>query len=164
MCSAGPDHWRCRLRSGLTSRSVGDAAVDVGDDGFQQIAERRDLLVVTEQRFTPEIEASAYFVVAEALTNVAKHARARQAHVTASVDDDDLHVAVCDDGVGGAQPNGTGLVGLHDRIVALGGQLEIESPPGHGTRIIATLPVQPPNASSAHEEDGRFTSAGPTRD
>jgi signal transduction histidine kinase len=97
---------------------------------------------VPEERFPPEIEASAYFVVAEALTNVAKHSRARSANVTAWVEDSVLNVDVRDDGVGGARPEGSGLLGLHDRVVALGGQLRVESPPGSGTRIAATLPLQ----------------------
>jgi signal transduction histidine kinase len=97
---------------------------------------------VPRDRFPPEIEASAYFVVAEALTNVAKHAGAQSANVTARVDDSVLRVHVRDDGVGGARADGTGLLGLNDRVAALGGQLEIESPPGDGTRIAATLPLQ----------------------
>jgi len=87
------------------------------------------------------IEASAYFVVAEALTNVIKHARARQAQVTASVAAGVLSVEVRDDGVGGADPAGDGLVGLDDRVAALGGRLRIHSPPGEGTLIAATLPL-----------------------
>jgi signal transduction histidine kinase len=97
---------------------------------------------VPRVRFPPEIEASAYFVVAEALTNVAKHAGAQSADVTARVDDSTLRVHVRDDGVGGARADGTGLLGLTDRVAALGGQLEIESPPGDGTRIAATLPLR----------------------
>jgi signal transduction histidine kinase len=98
---------------------------------------------VPRDRFPPEIEASAYFVVAEALTNVAKHADARSANVTARVDDGVLSVHVRDDGVGGARADGSGLLGLNDRVAAMGGRLEIESPPGDGTRIAATLPLQP---------------------
>jgi signal transduction histidine kinase len=96
---------------------------------------------VPRDRFPPEIEASAYFIVAEALTNVAKHAGAQSANVTARVDDSVLRVHVRDDGVGGARADGTGLLGLNDRVAALGGRLEIESPPGVGTRIAATLPL-----------------------
>ena len=70
-------------------------------------------------RLGAEIEASAYFVVAEALTNVMKHANASHAQVTASVEDDVLHVHVRDDGIGGADPNGRGLVGMADRVTAL---------------------------------------------
>jgi signal transduction histidine kinase len=92
-------------------------------------------------RYPSAIEASAYFVVAEALTNVVKHARARQAQVTASVDAGVLGVEVRDDGIGGADPDGDGLVGLDDRVAALGGHLRIHSPPGEGTLIAATLPL-----------------------
>jgi signal transduction histidine kinase len=110
---------------------------------------------VTEQRFAPEIEASAYFVVAEALTNVAKHSHARAAEVTATVGDRHLRIAVSDDGVGGARTDGSGLVGLHDRIAALGGRLQVESPPGGGTRLTAVLPLQSPSGRSPDEEHGR---------
>ena len=96
---------------------------------------------VPRDRFPPEIEASAYFVVAEALTNVAKHADAQSVNLTARVEDGVLRVHVRDDGVGGARADGTGLLGLNDRVTALGGQLEIESPLGDGTRIAATLPL-----------------------
>ena len=97
---------------------------------------------VTEQRFAPEIEASAYFVVAEALTNVAKHSGAASADVRLWVDDSALHVDVRDDGAGGARLDGSGLVGLSDRVEALGGRLLVDSPPGQGTRVGATLPLQ----------------------
>jgi signal transduction histidine kinase len=97
---------------------------------------------VPQDRFPPEIEASAYFVVAEALTNVAKHSGARGADVTARVDDSMLHVDVRDDGAGGARPDGSGLLGVGDRVAALGGRLRIESPPGGGTRIAATLSLR----------------------
>jgi signal transduction histidine kinase len=99
---------------------------------------------VPRDRFPPEIEASAYFVVSEALTNVAKHADAQSANVTARVDDGELRVHVRDDGVGGARADGNGLLGLNDRVAAMGGRLDIESPPGDGTRIDATLPLQRP--------------------
>jgi signal transduction histidine kinase len=97
---------------------------------------------VVHERFPSGVEATAYFVVAEALTNVAKHANAESVHVAASVDDRVLHVEVFDDGVGGARPDGHGLLGLDDRVNALGGVLRIESPPDGGTRIAATLPLQ----------------------
>ena len=105
---------------------------------------RLDLAVqvdVPADRFAPGIEASAYFIVAEALTNVVKHAQATRAEVTASVADGTLRVEVRDDGIGGADPGGHGLVGIADRATALGGRLNIESPPGNGTLIAATLPL-----------------------
>jgi signal transduction histidine kinase/CHASE3 domain sensor protein len=96
---------------------------------------------VADERLPAEVEASAYFVVAEALTNVVKHAHARSAEVKVWVEDSVLHIDVRDDGVGGARPDGTGLLGLNDRLAALGGRLRVESPPGRGTWIAATLPL-----------------------
>ena len=93
------------------------------------------------ERFPREVEANAYFVVAEALTNVVKHAHASRAEVTARVDAGKLRVEVRDDGLGGADPEGHGLVGMDDRVTALGGRLEIDSPAGGGTLVAVTLPV-----------------------
>jgi signal transduction histidine kinase len=97
---------------------------------------------VPEDRFASQIEASAYFVVAEALTNVAKHADAQHANVAARLDNGSLRIDICDDGAGGARPDGSGLMGMRDRVVTLGGQLEVDSPPGRGTRIAVTLPLR----------------------
>ena len=83
---------------------------------------------VSVGRLPAAVEATAYFVVAEALTNVAKHARAERAEVTARVEDGTLVVQVRDDGVGGARPDGSGLIGLADRLAALDGRLRVESP------------------------------------
>ena len=96
---------------------------------------------VSDGRLPSAVEATAYFVVAEALTNVAKHARAEHAEVMARIEDDVLRVRVRDDGVGGARPEGSGLVGLADRLAALDGRLEIESPLGGGTVVAATIPL-----------------------
>ena len=90
-----------------------------------------------------EVEACAYFVTAEALTNVAKYAHASSATVELTLEDDRLRVQVRDDGVGGADPStGTGLRGLRDRVDALDGELEVESPPGVGTTVTAEVPVR----------------------
>jgi signal transduction histidine kinase len=89
----------------------------------------------------PLIEATAYFVVAEALTNVAKHASAGHADVVARIENRVPRVEVRDDGVGGASPVGTGLVGLADRLAVFDGRLEVDSPPGAGTRLAATIPL-----------------------
>jgi glucose-6-phosphate-specific signal transduction histidine kinase len=78
---------------------------------------------------------------AEALTNVAKHAHAGHAEVTARIQDGTLMVQVRDDGVGGAWPDGSGLVGLADRLAALDGRLRIDSPPDGGTLLAATIPL-----------------------
>jgi signal transduction histidine kinase len=92
-------------------------------------------------RLEATIEATAYFVVAEALTNVAKHAHAQRVAVTASVEDGTLRVNVRDDGVGGARPDGNGLVGLGDRLAVVDGHLSVESPAGGGTLVTAAIPV-----------------------
>jgi signal transduction histidine kinase len=89
----------------------------------------------------PAVETAAYFVVAEALTNVAKYARAHSATVTLARAAGELAVEVADDGVGGADTaSGSGLRGLADRVAALGGRLELESPNGSGTRVRARIP------------------------
>ena len=96
-------------------------------------------------RLAPELETTAYFVVAEALTNVVKHAQASRAWVSASHDDALLSIAVVDDGVGGALAGaGSGLTGLSDRVDAQGGRLSIASEPGQGTAITVTLPAGHP--------------------
>ena len=97
---------------------------------------------VTDERLPPALEATAYFIVAEALTNVVKHAGASRAHINAHLDDGALRVEVRDDGVGGAHLDGSsGLLGIHDRAAAMNGKLTVDSPPGRGTTIVATLPV-----------------------
>ena len=80
--------------------------------------------------------------MAEALTNVVKHAQAAQARVLARVDDGLLSIAVHDDGIGGANRDGPGLTGLGDRVSALGGTMRIDSPDGGGTVLTAELPVR----------------------
>ena len=97
---------------------------------------------VSVGRLPAGVEATAYFVVSEALTNVVKHARAARATVTVRVERGELRVEVRDDGVGGAHGgHSTGLEGLEDRVAALGGRLVLDSPPGQGTRVCALLPV-----------------------
>jgi PAS domain S-box-containing protein len=101
---------------------------------------------VTGERFLPAIEAAAYYVAAEALANVAKYAHATFAEVRVVEDKEEgqILVEVVDDGVGGADPGrGSGLEGLEDRIEALDGTFTVESPPGGGTRIRASIPAAP---------------------
>jgi signal transduction histidine kinase len=89
-----------------------------------------------------QTEVAAYYAVAEALTNTAKHARASVVDVTVDVADNMLRVLVCDDGSGGANPaTGSGLVGLRDRVEALGGQVWLTSPAGAGTTLRAAIPL-----------------------
>jgi PAS domain S-box-containing protein len=96
---------------------------------------------VSVARLPESVEAAGYFVVSEALTNVAKHARAKGATVRAHVEDGTLRVQVSDDGVGGARPDGSGLVGLADRLAALDGQLGVDSPADGGTVVTADIPL-----------------------
>ncbi|HEU5211758.1 MAG TPA: PAS domain S-box protein [Gaiellaceae bacterium] len=99
------------------------------------------LAVLPDTRLPEQVEAAAYYVVAEALANAQKHAGAKQVTVHARIDDDVLLVDVFDDGSGGADPAGEGLRGLSDRVEALGGTLEIDSPAGQGTDVLARLPL-----------------------
>jgi signal transduction histidine kinase len=98
-------------------------------------------LRVSRERFAPAVEAAIYFAVAEALTNVAKHAGATHARVTVEVAGGVLTAEVADDGIGGASTTaGAGLRGLADRLDALGGTLTVHSPRGGGTRVRAQAP------------------------
>jgi PAS domain S-box-containing protein len=109
------------------------------------LAERAPVPVeieIPDDRYPTAVESAAYFVAAEALTNVAKYAQAATARVTATRVAGDLVLAVEDDGVGGARPApGSGLAGLVDRMTALNGTLTVDSPPGGGTRIRVVLPL-----------------------
>jgi signal transduction histidine kinase len=99
--------------------------------------------IATDTRFPPPVEVAAYYVVSEALTNAAKHANGTYVRVSVSQRDGALHLSVRDDGVGGADPQGgTGLIGLRDRVEALGGTVDIKSPPGAGTTLQVTLPAE----------------------
>jgi PAS domain S-box-containing protein len=99
-------------------------------------------LAAPSERLPPAVEAAAYYVVAEALTNVAKYGQASFATVTVAAVDGQLDVTVADDGVGGADAErGSGLRGLADRVEALEGRLVVESPPGAGTKISAAIPL-----------------------
>ena len=101
-----------------------------------------DLDVRTQERLPGPVEAGVYYVVAEALTNAAKHAHASAVRIEADVLDGDLRVSVQDDGVGGADPaRGSGLVGLIDRVEALGGKLTLHSPPAGGTTLRIDVPL-----------------------
>jgi signal transduction histidine kinase len=91
---------------------------------------------------TEQLEAAAYYVIAEALANVQKHAGARHAIVRATVEPNELLLEVVDDGVGGADEEGFGLRGLADRVEALGGRLTLDSPPRSGTRLRAHIPLR----------------------
>lgn len=98
--------------------------------------------VAIPQRLPEQVEVAAYYVVTEALTNAAKHARASQITVMANAGDENLLLRVHDDGIGGADfDKGSGLIGLKDRVEALGGQLTVSSPVEKGTSLNATIPL-----------------------
>ena len=109
---------------------------------------------ISDRRYPPSVESAAYFVAAEALTNVAKYARATTARIVATASAGSLTVMVEDNGVGGAElVPGRGLTGLQDRVAAVGGTLTVDSPSGAGTRVRADVPVSP--SPPADEPDER---------
>jgi signal transduction histidine kinase len=101
-----------------------------------------DLDLTLDRRLPDSIEVAAYYVVAEALTNAAKHAAASLVTVCADTHDAALRLLIQDDGIGGADfGKGSGLIGLQDRVEALGGHMEIASPPGSGTSVHIGIPL-----------------------
>jgi len=102
-----------------------------------------------KRRLPGRVEVAAYYVVSEALTNAAKHARASVVNVELDTHDAILQLAIRDDGIGGADPDqGSGLVGLSDRIEALGGTLQITSPAGNGTTLLIQVPLETQQTST----------------
>jgi signal transduction histidine kinase len=96
-----------------------------------------------ERRLQEPVEVAAYFVVSEALTHAAKHAHAAVVNVELDTQDTILRLAIRDDGIGGADPSqGSGLLGLRDRIEALGGTLQVTSPSGNGTTLLIEVPIE----------------------
>jgi signal transduction histidine kinase/HAMP domain-containing protein len=163
-----------RVAEGLTgafdelravSRGIHPAILSVGGLGpaLRALARRSRVpveLALNERVRLPEgLEVAIYYVVSEALTNVAKHAQATAAHVQLRADDSVAELEIADDGVGGADPErGSGLIGLADRVEAIGGTIRITSPPGQGTVLRATLSIaatrapQPTSFSPRHVE------------
>ena len=102
-----------------------------------------ELDLAVDRRLPESAEVAAYYVVAEALTNAAKHGRASQVTVRVQAQDANLHLAIRDDGIGGADSAvGSGLTGLIDRVEAIGGKMAISSPPGSGTSLLVEIPVE----------------------
>jgi signal transduction histidine kinase len=105
-----------------------------------------------ERRLPEQVEVAAYYVVSEALTNAAKHAHASGVHVELDAHDAIVQLAIRDDGLGGADPaHGSGLVGLSDRIEALGGTLEVASPAGSGTTLLIQIPIEGQSNATSSE-------------
>lgn len=123
----------------LTNRGLGAAATAFADRTPMPVT----VTDTTGRRFDDAVEAHGYFVIAEALTNVIKHARASRADVTIGLEPGRVVLEVSDDGVGGAQPTslGNGLLGLADRLAALDGALHVTSPVGAGTVVRASIPI-----------------------
>jgi signal transduction histidine kinase len=123
----------------LTDRGL-DAAVSA-------LAARCPVPVAVEvdlpRRAAPAVEAIAYFVVAEALTNLAKHSGATRARLEVKIEGPELVIEVSDNGRGGANVNGSGITGLRDRVRAVDGMLMVVSPPGEGTTLRVELPCEP---------------------
>jgi signal transduction histidine kinase len=146
-----------RVSEGLTaiaadlreiSRGIHPAILSRGGlgPGIKALARRSAVPVAVEVdldcRLPEHVEVAAYYVVAEALTNAAKHAQASEVIVRANCGAGELHVEISDDGIGGAVVGaGSGLIGLKDRVDAVGGRLDIVGPPAGGTALIATIPL-----------------------
>jgi signal transduction histidine kinase len=127
----------------LTDRGLGPALMTLANRSRVPV----ELETVNCAGLPAAVETAAYFVVAESLTNVAKHARSGHAEVRVRVEGRWATIEVQDDGVGGADASGSGLRGLSDRVSAIGGALEVESPPGEGTVVRARIPLAAPEAS-----------------
>jgi signal transduction histidine kinase len=98
------------------------------------------------------VQVAAYYVASEALTNAAKHAHASAVQVELEADDVILRLAIRDDGIGGADlGRGSGLIGLSDRVAALGGTLRVTSPPGSGTTLLIEIPVEDQGSADSRE-------------
>jgi signal transduction histidine kinase len=131
------------------SRGIHPAILSKGGLGpaLKTLARRSTVPVqldlAVDRRLPESAEVAAYYVVAEALTNAAKHARASQVTVRVQAEDANLHLWIRDDGIGGADSaNGSGLTGLIDRVEALGGKMAVSSPPGSGTSLLVEIPVE----------------------
>jgi signal transduction histidine kinase len=113
-----------------------------------------ELDVAVPRRLPDHVEVAGYYVVTEALTNVAKHAEASRVQLAVKTEDDNLHLSICDDGVGGADARkGSGLIGLVDRVEALGGQICVTSRLGDGTSLVVRIPLGRDGLPGAQSND-----------
>jgi len=140
------------------SRGIHPAVLSTGSlrQALETLARRSTVPVELKLRATERlpgpVEVAAYYAVSEALANAAKHAHASAVHVELDADDATVRLVIRDDGVGGADPaQGSGLVGLRDRIEALGGTLEVTSPAGSGTTLLIEVPAERQNSPRAPE-------------
>ena len=147
------------------SRGLHPAVLSEGglEPALQVLARRSavpvELKVGIDGRFEKGVEVAAYYVVSEALANTAKHADASVAKLSVQAQNGVLDLVLSDNGIGGADPaRGSGLVGLKDRVEALGGTMTIVSPPGAGTSLHVGLPIDLPSGSTVAVEDCTPTS------
>jgi signal transduction histidine kinase len=131
----------------LTNRGLPAALEDLAARATVPV----EVTATPDGRLPDAVEAAAYFVVSECLANIGKHAQASSATVAVTAENGRLTVVVSDDGVGGAElGGGSGIQGLADRVGALSGSLAVESPPGQGTRVIASIPLSEEAAEQEH--------------
>jgi signal transduction histidine kinase/uncharacterized protein YhfF len=145
--------------AGLTERGLAGALDALGS----RTALPLRIDAMPERRLPDPVAVTIYYLVSEALSNAVKYARASAVRVAVVLREREVVATVSDDGVGGARPEaGTGLLGLADRVAALGGRLEVKSPRGDGTRLVATIPLAPwrsaqePFLEFGYEGDGGF--------
>jgi signal transduction histidine kinase len=140
------------LARGIHPSVLTDRGLAVALEGLVKRAPMAvELRMDIPERLDPAIEAAGYFLVSEAITNAAKHAQADTVTVEVVVTGDTVLISVTDDGVGGAETGrGSGLGGLRDRVEAVGGRLEITSPPSEGTRLQARLPTRVLGSLNGH--------------
>jgi signal transduction histidine kinase len=132
------------LAHGILPAALSHGGLSAGIDVLVSRVRMPVAVEVTSERLPAALEAAGYFIVAEALTNVVKHAHANRARITAVIESGVLWLEVRDDGIGGAANNGSsGLLGLRDRASAFNGELRVESRPGEGTVVAAVLPIPP---------------------
>jgi signal transduction histidine kinase len=131
------------------SRGIHPAILSQGglEPALETLARRSavpvSLAVRADRRLPEPVEVASHYLVSEALTNAAKHSQASEVRVDVEQADGSLRLAIRDDGIGGADSRpGSGLIGLGDRIDALGGTLQVTSEPGDGTTLLVTLPIQ----------------------
>lgn len=130
------------LAAGLQPAALAGGGLRAAVEDLGSRLPLRVRLDVVDQRFPPGVEGAAWFVIAEAVANSVKHARVDEVSITVSAAAREVHVSVCDAGVGGTDPQGSGLQGLADRVAALGGSLSVGPNHPRGTRVEASLPCE----------------------